>query len=458
MSSICLSTSVNRHFLHKLMDLADTTPVVVSQDIVEANGSLLLVKGSQLTREHARTLGGQKLTKTLESALLAPHVLNTDQIVACAARILDTSLPMSRILRATSAHGPSPLTLLSRMDLGPAMRMMLALSDRAGPAALEHSVTVGLLSICMAKKLRLSDDDQLAAGIAGLLHDIGELYIDPVYLTPGKRLLPHEWAHRVIHPRIGQMLVNELASYPLAVGRAVAEHHERFDGTGYPRQVLGNHISAPGQALSVAEMIAGILNKDYPLERAELALKIIPGEHPHDLLSAISGALRSQQRAEAIEQPYVAQGEGVERLFWRILSALETGRNLLGGTAASSPRARDLLERTLERIKTIQRAFISTGLDIYLNQNHGLNNDADGAILFEKVVATREIQWRLRDIARDLALQTAASPDERTVFSGLIHLLDDDSANELTKPRVAALEKLVVLAPPGFASGQAHAP
>jgi hypothetical protein len=57
----------------------------------------------------------------------------------------------------------------------------------------------------------------------------------------------------------------------------------------------------------------------------------------------------------------------------------------------------------------------------------------EGVLKFEKEVATREIQWRLRDIARDLALHTAASPNEKSVFSCLIHLLDDDSDRDFKR-------------------------
>ena len=59
------------------------------------------------------------------------------------------------------------------------MRLLLTMADHDGARALEHAVSVSLLSICMAGKLQLSDDDQQAAGLAGLLHDIGELYIAP---------------------------------------------------------------------------------------------------------------------------------------------------------------------------------------------------------------------------------------------------------------------------------------
>ena len=425
MTAISLSTSVNHHYLSKLMKLTEVMDVAASEDIFDARGMKLVAKGARLTRAQQDTLGGHKLKKTLESTLSAEDGADTGLIVATATRVLDNSVPVKRILGASGGAagnlGASPLAILGNMRFDPAMRMMLTLTDRDMPQALEHSVTVALLSIGMAKRLKLSADEQMAAALAGVLHDIGELYIDPAYLATGKRLLPHEWAHLVVHPRIGQMLINELASYPTTVARAVAEHHERLDGTGYPRQLAGTQMSPAGQAVSVAEMIAGVLHKDYPLERAELALKIVPGEHPHHLLSAISGAMRAET-AQHSAMAHDAPDDVVETLFARINASLALGQ-ALAASAAAAPRTKELVGRTIERTRTIQRAFVSTGLDIYLQRDHGLAPD-DGALLFEKAVATREITWRLRDIARDLALHTAASPADTAVFAELIEVLD----------------------------------
>ena len=79
----------------------------------------------------------------------------------------------------------------------------------------------------------------------------------------------------------------------------------------------------------------------------------------------------------------------------------------------------------------------------------------DRTLCFEKAVATREIQWRLRDIARDLALHTAGSPDEAAQFASLIALLDDDSEAILNcppngKPK-STVDGLAALAPKAFA-------
>lgn len=424
--------AVNQHYLSKVMDLAELMSVEVIVDVFDVRGMKLVAKGAQVTRALQERLIVHKLKAPLESSIRVPGGVDPQAIVTAASRILDASAPLARILRATGVA--SVLPILSGLEFGNAMSMMLTISHRAEAQALEHAVLVSMLSICMARKLRLSETEQRVAGLAGLLHDIGELYVDPAYLVRGKRLQPHEWAHVVVHPRIGEMLINELAAYPAAVGRAVGEHHERYDGTGYPRQTAGSDISAAGQAVSVAELIAGLLLKDRPLERAELALKIIPGEHAPDLLSAISGALRLVSAEAGAADPAAAgpDGETVERLFWRISAILETGRGLLDGPAVKSPRTRQLLAGALDRVKHVQRAFIGTGLDAYLGSRGDLGGGADGRLLFEKETATREIQWRLRDIARDLALRCTA-PDERPIFAALIKLLDDEQAAAVTQ-------------------------
>jgi hypothetical protein len=464
MPDTSLSTTVNPHVLTQLMALAAGGVVGTTADVVDDAGTLLIARGTRLVGAHREVLQGRRLTRPLEACLMAPAGVDTGAILGVAKRILDTSAPMRLIVHASGA-GPSPLALLAELQFGAPLRVLMTLASHADAAVLEHSVTVSLLAICMAKQLKLLPDEQRCAGLAGLLHDIGELYIDPAWLAPGRRLLPHEWAHRIAHPRIGQMLVNDLDTYPLAVGRAIAEHHERFDGTGYPRQTMGNHVSAVGQAVSVAEMLAGVLHQDHALARAELALKIVAGEHPHALVSAISGARRAHEAAVESTDARVnapapadtrAGAEDVVRLYWRIVSALEMGENLQSGSTASSPRARVLLARTLERVQAVQRAFISTGLDVYLDQQHTLHA-SDATLLFEKNVATREIQWRLRDLARDLALHTGASPDERSVFAGLINLLDDDSATHLNrKPAPTAAPALAPLMPTSFAGSQPY--
>jgi hypothetical protein len=74
-------------------------------------------------------------------------------------------------------------------------------------------------------------------------------------------------------------------------------------------------------------------------------------------------------------------------------------------------------------------------MDVYLNQSQIFSDGSDHTLMFEKEVATREIQWRLRGIARDIALRSGMK-DENSIFADLIGVLDDQAKAE-SEPSVA---------------------
>ncbi|MEO7495662.1 MAG: HD domain-containing phosphohydrolase [Massilia sp.] len=436
MAAISLGTAVNPFFLARLMRLALARSVLASDDIVDQFGVLLLARGARMLPGHQAALAGRFLTRPLEASLQLVDAVDTGALVASAEQLLANSAPLAAILRAGGDDdGRGALALLARARLGAPLRLLIEMSACEADAALDDGVRVALLSAGMARSLGLDEDGQLAACLAGLLHDIGELLLDPRCMAPGQRLAPRGWAELVTHPRLGQLLVNELDTLPLAVGRAVAEHHERVDGSGYPHQLRGLRCSAPGQAVAAADMIAGFFDKDSPLERAELALKIVPGEQSRPLLAAVSNALRNGPAAP-IGTPVAVETESAGRLCTRIAASIQQCELLLDNQPA---HIRSLANEALARIRTLERAFVSTGLDAYLHHKHG----ADGKLLFEKTVATREIVWRLRHIARQLALHADGSDAERRAFAALIALLD----NEVPAARVPSTAQVTPIRP-----------
>lgn len=430
MSDELLINSVNKHYLDKVMNLAEEKDIKATEDIFDARGMKLVAKGAKISRSLQERLIMRRLSKPFESSIAVDSGVDVDVISAEAQRIADTFEPI-RAMLGLANNGTSPVQLLSQIEFGSAMSTMLTIIERGGPTALQHSVMVSLISVCLARKFGLSNKDQMAVALAGLLHDIGELYIDPEYLHSNRRLFPHEWRHVVVHPRIGQMLIQGLENYPASVAQAVFEHHERFDGGGYPRQIAGSQISAAGQVISVAEMISGILtNQDKPLNRAVLALKIIPGEHAHELVSAVTAAMqkaREEGGPAATESgtPTGEERQQVQTLYEHIDAVLQEEQKLQESSGLRSKKASQLLSETIRRTNNIQRAFSSTGLDVCLAESVCIFESRSLDILFETKVATREIEWRLRDVARDLSLQASAlEANEAEEFQPLIALLD----------------------------------
>lgn len=424
-SALVLSDTVNLHYLDKVMDMADERTISATEDIFDSHGMKLIAKGTRISRALEEKLIVHKLRKPLEHCIALEGSMDMRAVIAEAKRLAQTYESVGYIVRSATQARNDPLAVLNSVQFGSAMSLMLSITERGGQDAFTHSVLVGLLAACLAGKAGLGTTDQSIAALGGLLHDIGELYIEPKYLRPDKRLLPHEWRHVIVHPHIGRLLIEQLESAPPAVARAVAEHHERFDGAGYPGQLTGRHISVVGQVLSVADLIADLLREhDVPLERAELALKIIPNEHPYELVSAISTTLHNAPAADPAKDAQLPADEANERakiLFDHIAVVVETGDKMSELDRLQTVKAKELLHQTVKRLDTVQRAFYSTGLDACEREDTAQSRE----ILFEAIIATEEIQWRLREIARDLALRSAAlETEEAEAFRPLIAMLD----------------------------------
>ncbi len=441
MSEEHVINSVNKYYLDRVMSLAEESDIKATEDIFDARGMKLVAKGARISRALQERLMTRRLNKPFESSIAVEAGVDIEAVAREAARIAEQPGPVQAIL-AAAGGGPSPVRVLADVRFGSAMSTMLTIIQRGGAAALEHSVMVSLVSICLARNFGLGIQEQTAVALAGLLHDIGELYIEPEYLNMRRRLYPHEWRHVIVHPRIGQMLIAGLENYPPTVAQAVFEHHERFDGGGYPRQLSGAAISRAGQVISVAEVVCGIFTrKSRPLERAELALKIVPGEHAHELVSTVSSAMQSARAAwdgEEADVEHGAQCDDARVLYSRIGSVVEAGNALLDQAGTKSKRLSRLLDDTLNRAVTLQRVFSSTGLDVCLQEGDHFVALRSGEILFETAVATREILWRLRDIARDLSLQASTlEPHEAEVLHPLIALLDGEEDRPQPQPQAA---------------------
>jgi HD-GYP domain-containing protein (c-di-GMP phosphodiesterase class II) len=96
--------------------------------------------------------------------------------------------------------------------------------------------------------------------IGGLLHDIGKLSIpDSILRKPGP-LDDDEFAIIRQHPERGQELLRELGSFDASVKRLVLDHHERLDGTGYPRGLSAADLDLETRILTVSDVYDALVS------------------------------------------------------------------------------------------------------------------------------------------------------------------------------------------------------
>ena len=138
-----------------------------------------------------------------------------------------------------------------------------------------HSDGVAEYGMKLAARLDLSEEARRALRIAGLLHDIGKLAVpDEVLKKPGS--LTHE-EYEIVkrHVVIGEVLIREVPQLNDVI-QAVSCHHERYDGSGYPRGLQGTRIPLLGRVIAVADAYSAmVLDRPY---RKALALDEIVRE------------------------------------------------------------------------------------------------------------------------------------------------------------------------------------
>ncbi len=118
----------------------------------------------------------------------------------------------------------------------------------------QHSVAVGTLLISFCRSLEMDRSIIEQAGIGGLLHDIGKMKIPINILNKPGKLNESEFEIMKKHVSYGGLLLeNTTGISPIAVCVA-AEHHERYDGSGYPLGLKGDEISRYGQMASIVDV------------------------------------------------------------------------------------------------------------------------------------------------------------------------------------------------------------
>jgi HD-GYP domain-containing protein (c-di-GMP phosphodiesterase class II) len=149
----------------------------------------------------------------------------------------------------------------------------------------DHSINVAMYSILIYKAAKpdATREEAMAAGLGGLLHDIGKIKIPTHIINKPGKLTPTEFRKIQEHPDHGMALL-DIPNLRIPEGvdvklvrKVVHEHHENFDGTGYPRQVKGTDIALVARVTAVADFFDAITTKRAYAEPlpVEEALEVI---------------------------------------------------------------------------------------------------------------------------------------------------------------------------------------
>jgi HD-GYP domain-containing protein (c-di-GMP phosphodiesterase class II) len=160
-----------------------------------------------------------------------------------------------RMLHAKRAHAQT-LGSLQRTDvaLQGMIDALLTMSEKHDPATTGSARRVAALAVALGRETGLDGERQHALRIAAMLHDVGNIAVPPSILSRPGRLTDAETALMRTHVEEGCKLLANI-DFGAPVAEIIFEHHERLDGSGYPRGLKGEEILMEARILAIADVV-----------------------------------------------------------------------------------------------------------------------------------------------------------------------------------------------------------
>lgn len=144
-------------------------------------------------------------------------------------------------------------------NLAETIQAIAATVELRDPYTAGHEKRVAELSVAIGRELGMAKEQLDGLHIAGTVHDLGKIRIPAEILSKPLPLNELEYGLIKLHPEAGYEILKGI-NFPWPVATIVWQHHERLDGSGYPRGLKGGEILLEAQILAVADVVESILS------------------------------------------------------------------------------------------------------------------------------------------------------------------------------------------------------
>lgn len=421
---------VNQYCLNSIVALSEVCAISADDDILDEHGNKLWARGMRVSRDLQERLLRRRLARPIETTLTAEGAITFVDVIRDCRQLVSEERLLAKVAGRHSA-----LALIDDLRSvpipGPLRLLLTAVRDQH-PEGYRHMLSCLAVSAGIAVQTDLPDHDVKLLLIAALLHDLGEMYINPDYVRNAHCLNCADWKHVASHPRVGQMLIQEMTSLPPAVGLCILQHHQRLDGSGYPHYDTHMPQHPLGALLATADAASAIIMRSGPgaISRIGLALKIVPEEFDRQFVSALLHAFGEDEEMVVCDESDCRCADRAAAISARLGKAMDIGEALW--IESRGRCGGELVGSVLGVLHHIERSVRATGI-LALETLGDLEQDPE--LLNEVRLVVMELEWRLRNLARNLYIRAEAKGE--SVLQDLWHLiqaLDDTVPSEPPSP------------------------
>lgn len=191
---------------------------------------------------------------------LADEVRRARKLHGAASRIVGDMMSDIRLGRQIEVEQCEPLVedILDSIFRLPDALLPLAQVKTQDEYTFQHCVAVSALAAAFGRAMVMSREEIKELALGGLLHDVGKAMVPVEILNKPGRLTDAEFMVMREHASHGADLLSKTHGVSEIAYRAAAEHHERYDGSGYPNGLKGEHISIYGQMMAIVDVYDAI--------------------------------------------------------------------------------------------------------------------------------------------------------------------------------------------------------
>ncbi len=250
---------INQYAERLLGIQADTAMGMRIMDAVELSGVSGTPNTMEFVRQALRLQGGQSLKQ--EAVLYGTHgmAIPVDLSVAAIHNDADKVVGVVLVIRNITSTKVAELRLQQsvsdlRRTFEETVSALARTAEKRDPYTAGHQQRVTQLAGAIGEHMHLPSDTIEGLRVASLLHDIGKIYVPAEILSKPGMLTNIEMSIMKTHSEVGYEILHPI-TFPWPVAEIVFQHHERIDGTGYPRSLSGDEVLLEARILMVSDVV-----------------------------------------------------------------------------------------------------------------------------------------------------------------------------------------------------------
>lgn len=402
-----MDDSYDPHFTRAVADLGDRREILTSAPIYSSSGIKLVDQGVRIDSRLYERLVAHKLKAPIDQSLTMADAIDGEALWT---EVQSLILERAFCARLAEAVGSSALlAVVCKLPLPAAAALKLTVMREQRHELFVHSLQVTLVAIYLGSRLGYAEDRLVSLAAAALMHDFGVLHIDPALLQADRKMDAVERRHLFAHPLTSMLFVQQMPGFGPEVAAAVLEHHERLDGSGYPRGLRGDEISEFGKILLLAEVVSAMFerNWDAPGLRLSLLLRLNHRKFEQAHINHVAALLKRETETLSRvgdEAALLARLAGLHAVpaHWDALKARLAPSQLEASEAA----------RYLDTcLVDLRRSLLEAGFDLSQEGtalDAALDDDPQAAA--ELILLGREALWQLENVAVEVLRRIGTAP------------------------------------------------